>query len=64
VHRASWQGITWVLVAAIVVYVLIGPNVISWGLGIFGVLSAVTKAAEERWIAWQLARRRQASRGP
>jgi hypothetical protein len=64
VHRASWQAITWVLVAAIVVYVLIGPNVISWGLAIFGVLSAVTKAAEARWVAWQLARGRHASRGP
>ena len=63
-HRASWQSITWVLVAAILVYVLLGPNLISWGLAMFGVLGAATKAAEERWIAWQLARRRGIGRGP
>ena len=63
-HRASWQSITWVLVAAILVYVLLGPNLISWGLAIVGVLGAVIKAAEERWVTWQAARHRPVSRGP
>jgi hypothetical protein len=64
VHRASWQSITWVLVAAILVYVLLGPNLISWGFAIFGVLGAAIKGAEERWITWQAARRRQVSGDP
>ena len=63
-HRASWQSITWVLVAAILVYVLLGPNLISWGLAIVGVLGAAIKAAEERWVTWQAGRHRPVSRGP
>jgi hypothetical protein len=64
VHRASWQSITWVLVAAILVYVLLGPNLISWGLAIVGVLSAAIKTAEERWVTWQAARGGPAGRRP
>jgi hypothetical protein len=41
------------LVSAIVVYVLLGPNLISWTLAIVGVLGAFAKAGQEQWNRWQ-----------
>jgi hypothetical protein len=56
VHRAAWQTISWMLVSAIVVYVLLGPNLISWTLAIVGVLGAFAKAGQEQWNRWQTTR--------
>jgi hypothetical protein len=56
VHRADWQTITWVLVSAILVYVLVGPNLVSWALAVVGVLGAFAKAAKTEWERRQIAR--------
>jgi hypothetical protein len=56
VHRAEWQTITWVLVSAIIVYVFIGPNLVSWALAIVGVLGAFAKAGQAQWQRWQSTR--------
>jgi hypothetical protein len=56
VHRAEWQTITWMLVSAIIVYVLIGPNLVSVALAVVGVLGAFAKAGLERWQHWQVTR--------
>jgi hypothetical protein len=56
VHRAEWQTITWMLVSAILVYVLIGPNLVTVALAVIGVLGAFAKAGLEQWQRWQLAR--------
>ena len=55
-HRAEWQTITWMLVSAIVVYVLIGPNLVTVALAVIGVLGAFAKGGTEQWQRWQLAR--------
>jgi hypothetical protein len=52
----EWQTISWLLVSAIVVYELDGPNRISQALALIGVLAAVFKAALEQYQRWQLAR--------
>jgi hypothetical protein len=54
VHRADWQTITWMLVSAIVVYVLIGPNIVTVALAVIGTLGAFAKAGLEQWERWQL----------
>jgi hypothetical protein len=56
VYRAEWQTITWMLVSAILVYVLIGPNLVSVALAVIGVLGAFAKAGIEQWQHWQIAR--------
>ena len=56
VHRAEWQTITWMLVSAILVYVLIGPNLVTVALAVIGVLGAFAKAGLEQWQRRQLAR--------
>ena len=55
-HRLEWQTLTWVLVSAIVVYVLLGPNLISWALAVVGVMGAVVKAGIARCYRRQVAR--------
>ena len=52
----EWQTIAWVLVSAIVVYEVDGPNRISQALAVIGVLGAFSKAGIEQWQRWQLAR--------
>jgi hypothetical protein len=56
VHRAEWQTITWVLVSAIICYLLIGPNLVSVALGVIGVLGAFAKAGIEQYQRWQISR--------
>jgi hypothetical protein len=56
VHRAEWQTITWILVSAIMCYLLIGPNLVSVALAVIGVLGAFAKAGVEQWHRWQLSR--------
>jgi hypothetical protein len=58
VHRAEWQTITWMLVSAIVVYLLIGPNLVSVALAVIGMLGAFAKAGIEQWQRWRSARPR------
>ena len=58
VHRAKWQTITWMLVSAILVYVLIGPNIVTVALAVIGVLGAFAKGGIEQWQRWQLGRTR------
>jgi hypothetical protein len=55
-HRAEWQTITWMLVSAILVYVLIGPNIVTVALAVIGVLGAFAKGGFEQWRRWQLGR--------
>ena len=55
-HRAEWQTITWMLVSAIVVYVLIGPNIVTVVLAVIGVLGAFAKGGLEQWQRRQLGR--------
>jgi hypothetical protein len=55
-HRAEWQTITWMLVSAIVVYYLIGPNLVSVALAVIGTLGAFVKGSLEQWQRWQLSR--------
>ena len=52
-HRAEWQTITWMLVSAIVVYVLIGPNLVTVALAVIGVLGAFAKGGLEQWQRWR-----------
>jgi hypothetical protein len=54
VHRAEWQTITWILVSAIMCYLLIGPNLVSVALAVIGVLGAFAKAGVEQLHRWQL----------
>jgi hypothetical protein len=56
VHRAEWQTIAWMLVSAILVYVLIGPNIVSVALAVIGVLGAFAKGGIEQRQRWQTAR--------
>jgi hypothetical protein len=56
VHRADWQTITWMLVSAHIVYMLIGPNLVSVALAVIGVLGAFAKAGIEQWQHWQIGR--------
>ena len=52
----EWQTITWMLVSAVLVQVLIGPNRVSEALAIIGVLGAFAKGGIEQWQRWQLSR--------
>ena len=52
-HRAEWQTITWMLVSAIIVYVLIGPNLVTVALAVIGVLGAFAKGGLEQWQRWR-----------
>ena len=52
----EWQTITWLLVSAILVYFVDGPNLISYALAVIGVMAAFAKAGLDQWQRWQLAR--------
>ena len=56
VLHIEWQTITWLLVSAILVYFVDGPNLISYALAVIGVMAAVLKAGLEQFQRWQLAR--------
>jgi hypothetical protein len=56
VLHIEWQTITWLLVSAILVYFVDGPNLISYCLAVIGVIAAVLKASLDQWQRWQLAR--------
>jgi hypothetical protein len=46
------------LVSAILVYVLIGPNIVTVALAVIGTLGAFAKSGLEHWQRWQVARSR------
>jgi hypothetical protein len=58
VLHIEWQTLTWLLVSAVLVYFVDGPNLISYALAVIGVLGAFAKAGLEQWQRWQLGRTR------
>ena len=54
----EWQTLTWLLVSAVLVYFVDGPNLISYALAVIGVMGAFAKAGLEQWQRWQLGRTR------
>ena len=52
----EWQTITWLLVSAILVYFVDGPNLVSYALAVIGVMATFVKTGLDQWQRRQLTR--------